>query len=158
MFDLLPIIVVIVIFLMSLIGAYILFKILKSTAVMNNAKYQAGGALAGFIILYGTIFGSYHSLQNVSEIRKELDKARLLQDNLGERQINGTIIPSDRNAKIVLAVQQTGADDSGNFRLLARCIDPKNDDLKIFVIHEDKYQFKRISSRDDINHLQIKTQ
>lgn len=50
------------IFSLSLIAAIVLFKVLKSTAIIKKAGYQAGGALAGFIIIYSTLYYSYSSL------------------------------------------------------------------------------------------------
>ncbi|MFH1148229.1 MAG: hypothetical protein V1736_11050 [Pseudomonadota bacterium] len=55
-------IVITVIFLLSLLGAVALFKFLKSTAMIKKAGYQAGGAVAGFLLIYGTLYGSFHSL------------------------------------------------------------------------------------------------
>jgi hypothetical protein len=57
-------IVVTVIFTLSIIAALILFKVLKSTAIVKKAGYQAGGALAGFIIIFSTLYYSYESLCN----------------------------------------------------------------------------------------------
>lgn len=91
-------VVVITIFILSLIGAYILFKVLRATAMIKNTKFQAGGALAGFIILYGTMFQSYQRLQNVKEIEGRLKEAK---DEIGflktrmdasQRRIIGTVL------------------------------------------------------------------
>jgi hypothetical protein len=53
-----------IIFSLSLIAAIVLFKVLKSTAIVKKAGYQAGGALAGFIIIYGSLYQSYSTLCN----------------------------------------------------------------------------------------------
>lgn len=55
-------IVVSVMFAISLGGAYILFRFLESQATIQKAGYKAGGALAGFLIILGILFGSYHKL------------------------------------------------------------------------------------------------
>ena len=57
-----PLLVIVVIFILSLVGAFVLFKLLKSTAIIKKAKYQAGGALAGFLLIYGTLYGSFYRL------------------------------------------------------------------------------------------------
>lgn len=62
MSEYLPITIVTIMFLMSLIGAYVLFKLLKSTAVIKRTGYQAGGALAGFLLIYGILFYSYDKM------------------------------------------------------------------------------------------------
>lgn len=148
--------VVAAMFFMSLIGAYILFAVLKSVAQINNKAYQAGGALAGFIILYATLFQSYQSLHHIEETENNLKAA---QKHLEKNEINGTIIPTSQTAKIVLATQQTDADDNGKFKLLAKCINPVDDDVKVYVISQDgRYRSLRISSMDKMKNLEIKTQ
>ena len=54
--------VVSVMFLLSLVGAFVLFKLLKSAALIQRAGYQAGGALAGFLLIFGTLYFSYDKL------------------------------------------------------------------------------------------------
>ena len=148
--------VVTAMFFMSLIGAYILFAVLKSVAQINNKAYQAGGALAGFIILYATLFQSYQSLHHIEVTEKELKTAQKL---LEKNEINGTLIPSSQTAKIVLAIQQTDADDNGKFKLLAKCINPEDDDVKVFVISQDgRYRSLRIASMDKMKNIEIRTQ
>lgn len=149
-------VVVAAIFLMSLVGAYILFAVLKSVAQISNKAYQAGGALAGFIILYGTMFQSFQSLHNIEKTENELRAAQNKLDNI---EINGTITPSSHNDKIVLAAQQTDADDNGKFKLLAKCISPEDDDVKVYVISPDgRYKSWRISSKEQMKNIQINTQ
>ncbi len=53
---------IIIYFVLSLIGAFVLFKLLKSTAVIKKAGYQAGGALAGFLLIYSTLYYSYERM------------------------------------------------------------------------------------------------
>ena len=48
-------------FIFSLIASVVLFKFLKSSAAINNKSYQAGGALAGFVIVFTT---SYFTINN----------------------------------------------------------------------------------------------
>lgn len=149
-------VVVAAIFFMSLVGAYILFAILKSVAQISNKAYQAGGALAGFIILYLTMFQSYQSLHHIEVTEKELKVAK---KSLEKNEINGTIIPNSQTAKIVIATQQTDADDNGKFKLLAKCISPEDDDVKVYVIFQDgRYRSLRIPSTDKMKNLEIRTQ
>ena len=149
-------VVVIMIFLMSMAGAYILFKTLKATAIIKNAKFQAGGALAGFIILYATMFQSFQSLHNIEETESKL---KIALKSLERSEIDGTIFPSAQDAKIVLAVQQTDADDNGKFKLLAKCISPEDDDIKVYVISGNGgYKSLRISSKEQMKGLQIRTE
>ena len=50
--EIFSLIVIVVLFLLSLAAAVILFAFFKSTAVVQGTRYQAGGAIAGFIIVF----------------------------------------------------------------------------------------------------------
>ena len=63
-YSLIPIIVI---FCLSLAGSFILFKFLKSSATIKKPTYQAGGAIAGFILIYGLLFSSFRFLYKPSE-------------------------------------------------------------------------------------------
>jgi len=63
-YSLIPIIVI---FCLSLIGSFILFKFLKSSATIKKPTYRAGGAIAGFIIIYVLLFGTFKSVYKPSE-------------------------------------------------------------------------------------------
>jgi hypothetical protein len=62
-----------VMFTLSLVGSIILFRFLKSSATIKKKSYQAGGAIAGFILIYGLLFTSFNSMNN-SERLKTPDK------------------------------------------------------------------------------------
>jgi len=64
LYTLIPIIVI---FCLSLIGSFILFKFLKSSATVKKATYQAGGAIAGFLLIYGLLFSTFKSVYKPSE-------------------------------------------------------------------------------------------
>lgn len=51
--------VIVIFFFLSLIGAYVLFKFLESSAIIKNKKYQAGGAIAGIYSYF------WHSLRSL---------------------------------------------------------------------------------------------
>jgi hypothetical protein len=155
-----------VIFLLSLVGSYVLFHLLKSSASITNKNYSAGGAIAGFVILFGALFGAYNELDkhNDAALKAELKGVRdclvVQQESLTESQIQGTIVPYDRYVKIVLGVTQTDPDNtSGVFRLSAKCIDPEKNDVKIYVISENgNYKSKAIYSKQDMKNLTIHLQ
>ena len=65
-----PLVVVTLVFLLSLLGAFVLFRLLKSTAVVTRPGSQAGGALAGFLLIFPTLYGGYYQL-----LRLELELA-----------------------------------------------------------------------------------
>lgn len=62
-----PLIAVAVIFFLSLGGAYVLFRTLKATAVVKTVRGQAGGALAGFLMIFSALGGTYLKLAPTSE-------------------------------------------------------------------------------------------
>jgi hypothetical protein len=47
--------VVIGLFSASLVGAFVLFGVLKSFAWITEKRYQAGGAIAGFLLIFGVL-------------------------------------------------------------------------------------------------------
>lgn len=51
---------VIVFYSLGLIGAFVLFKILKANAVIKKPGIQIGGALAGFVIIFVLLFRYYY--------------------------------------------------------------------------------------------------
>ncbi len=58
-----PFVIVGIVFILSLTGAFILFKFFKSTAIIKNKNYQAGGDIAGFILIFGALYGAYDTLE-----------------------------------------------------------------------------------------------
>lgn len=59
-----PLLVITVIFILSLVGAIVLFKFLKSTAIIKKTEYQASGAIAGFLLIFGMLYGSFYQLSS----------------------------------------------------------------------------------------------
>jgi len=57
-----PLISLSVITILDLIITICLFKFLKSTALIKNPKYEAGGALAGFVIVFGLLTVAYNEM------------------------------------------------------------------------------------------------
>ena len=55
-----PSVVFVVLFLLSLLASYILFKLLNSSATIKRKEWSAGGAIAGFILI---LFGSWYALR-----------------------------------------------------------------------------------------------
>lgn len=62
-----PLVAVVVIFCLSLGGAYVLFRTLQATAVLKTVRGQAGGALAGFLMVFGALDGTYLKLLPTAE-------------------------------------------------------------------------------------------
>jgi len=58
----LSLLVVCVFFGLSLGGAFVLFKFLDATAQIQNKKFTAGGAIAGFIIIFLLLTNAFSTL------------------------------------------------------------------------------------------------
>jgi len=66
-------------FVLSLIGTYVLFKILKSKATINERKKLIRGALAGFLILFVSLTQSFyflflHDSISITEYSKRIEE------------------------------------------------------------------------------------
>ena len=111
-------------FLLSLIGAVVLFKFLRSAALIKNSKYQAGGAVAGFLLIYGALFGSYSRLVEASTIR-----------------VAGTVSPSQYPLKVILAMGEAAPDSNGNFSIDTARVDVSRVPVKVLVLTDDNHVF-----------------
>ena len=138
--------IVIAFFFCSLVASYVLFKILKSRARVGSSTWQAGGALAGFVIVFLVMHATYKSINDI-----ELAKARLIsteadlkaaKKQLEARRIEGRIQPNLVETKIVLAIAATDPDGNGKFRFDGRCLDPVTDDLRLYFIREGRHVFR----------------
>ena len=56
-----PVVILVIVFALSLIATFILFRFLKSDAVVITPKWRAGGAIGGFIIIFSLSFYSSDS-------------------------------------------------------------------------------------------------
>ena len=74
----------IILFVLSLIGAYVLFKMLKSTAVLNEKKKQITGALVGFIIIYGLLFSVSYKLRGSVPDKVHTELKKKYEDKMAE--------------------------------------------------------------------------
>jgi type II secretory pathway pseudopilin PulG len=144
--------VVVALFGCSLAAAVVLFKILKSTAVIQKKEYQVGGAAAGFLVIYAALYGSYHQLQERSLAREAQDqtlaacKASLLEDVT----IQGTINPPIKQATVILGRDSTTADDSGRFSLKT-----KGAPQSVYVIKEGVQISHTIFPDEDLKAIKI---
>ncbi len=111
-------------FLMSLIGAVVLFRFLRSTALIKSKGYQAGGAVAGFLLIYSALFGSYARLIEVSTIR-----------------VTGTVRPSQYPLKVILAMGEAAPDSNGNFFIDTARVDVNRVPVKVLVLTDDNHVF-----------------
>ena len=80
---------VIVNFSLSAVGAFLTFRLLHSSATLRGTHFEAGGALAGFMLLYWMLHRSYCKLVTLQEPcltpRQTLDLIHLFQDSVKVR-------------------------------------------------------------------------
>lgn len=122
-----PIFVVSAIFLLSLLGAFVLFKFLKAYARIRRKGYQAGGALAGFLLIYGALYTSYDRIENArieeAKLERQANEQRDATLNSQSWSITGTVVRGDTTVhngivvRLIPPVPATSSDLSGNFRL-----------------------------------------
>ena len=80
---------VVVNFTLSAVGSLLLFRLLHSSATISGTGYEAGGALAGFLLLYWILHRSFCKLLILQEPsltpRQTLDLLTLFQESVKAR-------------------------------------------------------------------------
>jgi hypothetical protein len=148
-----PVLTVVVFFSCSLVAAYVLFKLLRSTAIVRTEKGQAGGAAAGFLLVLFALFSGHHSVSGIESLRAEIDSVtaqlKSATDELSATRVEldskiiiGKIRPNLGETKIVLSIAATDPDGDGTFRVDGRCINPKRDDVRLYFIREGRNVFR----------------
>ena len=159
-------------FCLSLGAAWVLFKLLGSTAGVTRKEYQLGGAAAGFLIIYSALYASYSQLvrQKIDDIQndahQQIGAAKERADacdaklaaNEREIRIGGTVTPVERNATVILAVKAMTLPDNGKFVLPAKGVDPKKDDVAIYIIGNKRHAYIQLQPDDDPSSLRIPLQ
>ena len=113
--------------LVSLVPAFVLFKFLESTAIIKKKNYQAGGAIAGYIIVLAALFAVKVKLEatgrdavNAELKQSESRYAELLsqyKEATTRSSVAGTVRPVGRRMRVALAIDDKPADTgTGAFR------------------------------------------
>ena len=154
--------VVTVLFVLSLLAAWILFKFLQSTAAITKKEYQMGGAAAGFLIIYGALYYSYSGLAKsaLDDSKRQLAACQVALktsgDNNVEVPIKGVVDPPLRNAQIVFATRIFPLPDDGTFRFSARQSDIKsNNPAAIYIINEQEHNYLQLDQDEDFRNIRI---
>jgi len=148
-----PLTILVSLFGLSLVAAVILFKFLKSTALIKNEKYQAGGAIAGFIIVYGMLHGSFTQLSGYSETiranQQTIGDQKTRLDQLSkftqESTLSGSVTPNRPDTLVLISAWENAADLGGEFSLKAPCL-AGNDFVKLIIMQEGRFFTKLIKS------------
>jgi len=129
LFDTPPLVAVGAIFLLALVGAVVLFRFLKATAVFKTVQGQASGALAGFLMIFGALDGTYMHLAPGSAEMEELRstivelEARLAEVDTELWTFTGRVgtpegsRPADVEVRVLPPAPLTLVDGGRDFRL-----------------------------------------
>jgi hypothetical protein len=141
-----PLVVVPILFGLSLLAAVVLFGFFKATAVIKTKTYQAGGAIAGFIIVYLLLSTSFNKIsgyeatiaadkKNIADLEGKNQK---LRDFVAPKQIKGTVSPRSNYMKLLLVFQgaNTDLEQDGKFQMSVRCVDPGREPLTVYVLKQ----------------------
>lgn len=139
-----------VLFACSLVAAIVLFKVLKSTAAVRRKEYQVGGAAAGFLIIYGALFASYHQLQG-GQIRQQSVQLAACQSHLlPDITVEGAVVPPIKDATVIVGHETTALDTSGRFLVTTR-----GEPQSLYIISGETHLSHTIWPGDDLTNIRI---
>ena len=157
-----------VLFGLSLLAAWVLFNLLKSTAAVSKPEYQLGGAAAGFVVFLSLLSGIYIEVNNqkmqqqLADLTQKLTEATNAEKKgdacLQERTdvtYSGTVTPPVPAANVVLGVYEVPLQQDGKFAIKAHNIKPSEFPF-IYVIGADSHApYRQVFAEDDPGKLSI---
>ena len=164
-----PLVVISVLFGLSLLAAWVLFKVLQSTATVSKPQYQLGGAAAGFVVILTILSVTYMQVDdkkkqdNITQLTSERDAARAeaakgkacLEEQSAEVTYSGTVTPSVQDANVVLGVSEVQLQQDGKFAIKTHNVKP-SDLPYIYVIGADSHApYRQVFATDDPANLTI---
>lgn len=156
-------IVILVLFLLSLTAAVILFRFLKSHAEVKTPQYQAGGAIAGFIIVFGLLHMSFDKVAGFETTIKDLrienthlqTRIKSYETFTSAHDISGSVEPYSDATKIALVLTEADLPINKKFRLTAPCIDLAKTRTALYVLQNGRYYLFEIFPDYDLSALKI---
>jgi hypothetical protein len=164
-----PLFVISVLFGLSLLAAWVLFKLLQSTASVSKPQYQLGGAAAGFVVILTLLSVTYMQVDDknkqdtITKLTTERDDAiaeaakgkACLAEQSAEVTYSGTVTPSVQDANVVLGVSEVELQQNGKFAIKAHHVKP-SDLPYIYVIGADSHApYRQVFATDDPANLTI---
>jgi hypothetical protein len=164
-----PLVVISVLFSLSLFAAWVLFRVLQSTATVSKPEYQLGGAAAGFVVILTILSLAYmqvDSRKNQDDINKlttQLTQAladaakgtACLAEQSAEVTYSGTVSPSVPYANVVLGVSEVQLQEDGRFAIKVHHVKP-SDLPSIYVIGADSHApYRQVFETDNPTSLTI---
>jgi hypothetical protein len=166
-----PLLVITALFTMSLLAAWVLFKILQSTASVSKPEYQLGGAAAGFVVILSILSLTYMQVssrqiddnlknanQKIEELQKRADVGKSCLDaQKAEVTYAGTVSPALQEANVIFAVKEAKVQQDGKFAFKVQSVKP-SDLPSIYVIGPDSHTpYKQLFPDDKTTDLTIPT-
>jgi hypothetical protein len=147
-----PQIIISLLFALSLFGAVILFAVLKSTAMIKTPKYQAGGALAGFILIFGILAYTYYKVEDIASLQAQINR---LQGYVKPKEISGVVAVDPADTKVILAVAMSDISATKRFQIKAPCVDQQKGLYTLYVIQEGRSYSYDVQPNDKLSEITI---
>jgi hypothetical protein len=162
-------VVISVLFGLSLLAAWVLFSLLKSSAAVSKPEYQLGGAAAGFVVILSLLSITYIQVDDNSKqdtidaLTLQLSQAKdaaqkgtaCLADRAAVVTYSGIVSPPLQNANVVLGVSEVQLQQNGKFALRVHNVKP-SDLPYIYVIGSDsRAPYRQVFATDDPGRLTI---
>ena len=157
-------VVITVLFSLSLLAAWVLFKFLKSTASVTNPKYQLGGAAAGFVVILSLLSATYIKVdvdsqqtqidslkQTIIGLQTKADKG---EECLHEMTYEGTVTPPMQEANVVFAVKTIPLQHDGKFSFKSNVKPGELPAIYVVGARSDA-PYKQVFEKDDPRNLTI---
>ena len=165
-----PLVVISVLFSLSLLAAWILFRVLQSTATVSKPEYQLGGAAAGFVVILSILILAYMQVDsrknqdNINKLTTQLTQAladaakgaACVAEQSAEVTYSGTVSPAGvPYANVVLGVSEVQLQEDGRFAIKVRHVRP-SDLPSIYVIGADsRAPYRQVFETDNPTSLTI---
>ena len=171
-----PLLVISVLFSLSLLAAWVLFNVLKSTAKVTKPEYQLGGAAAAFVViltLLAVFYMQVDSKEDQDESNEKQDEINRLTRRLADARDEATraagawrnrgpksrtrviVSPTVDAAYVVLGISSVRLQQDGKFALKVRNVKP-SDLPYLYVIGADsRAPYRQVFETDDPNNLAI---
>src|SRR5436853_175370 len=137
-----PTMAVVILFVLSLAGAVVLFRFLKSSALIKGKTYQAGGALAGFVIIYYVLSGFYYKINTDmlknQELSVEIEKLKNELKSLDTEIVSGKVEPDKQPVKVRLVFDAVEPDSEGKFKFQVPHVVLQSPTAALYAITDDE--------------------
>jgi hypothetical protein len=130
-----------IIFALSLVGAVVLFRFFKSSAIIKKKAYQAGGAVAGFAIIYSLLFASYYEIerQETKRLKHTIADLEVKVKELEIDVVSGVVEPDNQPVKVRLVFDAVEPDSDGKFKFKVPRILLNSPTLALYAITDDEH-------------------